>query len=87
MPPESSESETPPSTYTEAWLNGPNGHPFYTRTYLPGPSSPSPSSPSSPDPSSPSTNTSTTAAPPKAVLLFVHGYNDHIARHADTHGC
>ncbi|KAJ8486787.1 hypothetical protein ONZ51_g4623 [Trametes cubensis] len=71
-------SETSPSTYTEAWLNGPNSHPFYTRTYLPGPSS-------SPDPSSSSPNTSITAAPPKAVLLFVHGYNDHIARHADTH--
>ncbi|KAI0331908.1 lysophospholipase [Cubamyces sp. BRFM 1775] len=24
-------------------------------------------------------------APPKAAILFVHGYNDHIARHADTH--
>ncbi|KAH9903032.1 lysophospholipase [Cubamyces lactineus] len=69
-------SETP--TYIEAWLNGPNGHPFYTRTYLP----------SSPSPTSTSTSTSTSTAappPPKAVLLFVHGYNDHIARHADTH--
>ncbi|KAI0649103.1 lysophospholipase [Trametes meyenii] len=50
----------PSPTYTESWLDGPDGHRFYTRTYA-------------------------ATGPPKAVLLFVHGYNDHIARHADTH--
>ena len=76
MAPESPET----STYIEAWLNGPNGHPFYTRTYLP--SSPSPTSPST----STSTSTSTAAPPPpKAVLLFVHGFADHISRYEDVH--
>ncbi|CDO73711.1 hypothetical protein BN946_scf185015.g39 [Trametes cinnabarina] len=47
--------------YIEAWLNGPQDHPFYTRTYP------------------------STSGPPKALLLFIHGYNDHITRHEDTH--
>ncbi|OSD06579.1 lysophospholipase [Trametes coccinea BRFM310] len=52
----------PSPPYTEAWLDGPEAHPFYTRTYP-----------------------SSASGPPKAVLLFIHGYNDHISRHADTH--
>ncbi|KAI9060640.1 lysophospholipase [Trametes sanguinea] len=51
----------PSPSYTEAWLNGPQEHPFYTRTYA------------------------SATGPAKAVLVFIHGYNDHIARHADTH--
>ncbi|KAI0749779.1 lysophospholipase [Daedaleopsis nitida] len=49
----------PNSTYTEAWLAGPDGHSFYTRTYQ--------------------------APYPKAVLIFAHGFRDHIGRYADLH--
>ncbi|KAI0706362.1 alpha beta-hydrolase [Earliella scabrosa] len=52
----------PKATFTEAWLDGPDGHRFYTRTYPPA---------SSPQ--------------PKAVLLFVHGFADHISRYEDVH--
>ena len=52
----------PKATFTEAWLDGPDGHRFYTRTYPPL---------SSPQ--------------PKAVLLFVHGFADHISRYEDVH--
>ena len=49
----------PGSSYIEAWLAGPDGHSFYTRTYP--------------------------ATFPKAVLLFAHGFRDHIGRHEDVH--
>ncbi|RPD60088.1 lysophospholipase [Lentinus tigrinus ALCF2SS1-6] len=49
-------SNTP---YVEAWLAGPDGHSFYTRTYH--------------------------ATYPKAIAVFVHGFRDHISRHADVH--
>ena len=52
----------PKATFTEAWLDGPDGHRFYTRTYPPA---------STPQ--------------PKAVLLFVHGFADHISRYEDVH--
>ena len=47
-------------TYTKAWLDGRDGHHFYTRTY-------------------PATS------PQKAVLVFVHGFADHISRYEDVH--
>ncbi|TFK87461.1 lysophospholipase [Polyporus arcularius HHB13444] len=49
----------PDTPYVEAWLAGPDGHSFYTRTYH--------------------------ATSPKAVAVFVHGFRDHISRHADVH--
>ncbi|KAI0367769.1 alpha/beta-hydrolase [Pilatotrama ljubarskyi] len=49
------------TTHITAWLTGPDGHRFYTRTYT------------------------TATRPPTAVLLFVHGFNDYISRHEDTH--
>ncbi|KAI0719289.1 lysophospholipase [Cerioporus squamosus] len=49
----------PDKPYVEAWLAGPDGHSFYTRTYH--------------------------ANFPKAVAVFVHGFRDHISRHADVH--
>ena len=52
----------PKATFTEAWLDGPDGHRFYTRTYPP-----------------------TSTPQPKAVLLFVHGFADHISRYEDVH--
>ncbi|KAH9847866.1 lysophospholipase [Lenzites betulinus] len=45
--------------FTEAWLDGFDGHHFYTRTYQ--------------------------ATPAKAVLVFVHGFADHIGRYEDVH--
>ena len=53
-----------PSTYTEAWLPGPSGTKFYTRTYAPPPS----------------------AGPPKAAVLFIHGFVEHCARYEWAHG-
>lgn len=47
-------------SYIEAWLDGRDGHHFYTRTY-------------------PATS------PQKAVLVFVHGFADHISRYEDVH--
>ena len=46
--------------FTEAWLPGPGGTHFYTRTY----------------PSS---------SPPRAVLLFVHGFAEHVGRYEWAH--
>ncbi|CDO77813.1 hypothetical protein BN946_scf184722.g5 [Trametes cinnabarina] len=45
--------------YTEAWLDGPSGHRFYTCTYP--------------------------AEPPKAVVIFVPGFADHISRYEGIH--
>ncbi|KAI0363890.1 lysophospholipase [Pilatotrama ljubarskyi] len=45
--------------FQEAWLDGPDGHHFYTRTYP--------------------------AESLKAVLVFVHGFADHIGRYEDVH--
>ncbi|KAI8969876.1 lysophospholipase [Trametes punicea] len=47
------------STFSEAWLDGFDGHKFYTRTYP--------------------------ADPAKAVVIFVHGFADHIGRYEDVH--
>ncbi|PIL32215.1 hypothetical protein GSI_05460 [Ganoderma sinense ZZ0214-1] len=47
-------------SFTEAWLDGRDGHHFYTRTY-------------------PATSAQ------KAVLVFVHGFGDHITRYEDIH--
>ncbi|KAJ3019074.1 hypothetical protein NUW54_g178 [Trametes sanguinea] len=47
------------SVCSEAWLSGPAGHRFYTRTYA--------------------------ADKVKAVVLFVHGFADHISRYEDAH--
>ncbi|KAL1949729.1 hypothetical protein VTO73DRAFT_8610 [Trametes versicolor] len=47
--------------FTEAWIDGFDGHHFYTRTYVPP------------------------SGPPKAVLVFVHGFADHIGRYEDVH--
>ncbi len=46
--------------FTEAWLDGADGHRFYSRTY----------------PASPT---------PKAVLIFVHGFADHVGRYEQFH--
>ncbi|KAM5537986.1 hypothetical protein V8D89_008462 [Ganoderma adspersum] len=51
-----------PPAFIEAWLPGPDGTQFYTRTY------PSASS------------------PPRAVLVFVHGFAEHAGRYAWAHG-
>ncbi|KAI1782744.1 lysophospholipase [Ganoderma leucocontextum] len=49
------------AAFTEAWLPGPDGTQFYTRTY------PSPT-------------------PPRAVVLFVHGFAEHVGRYEWAHG-
>ncbi|TCD65571.1 hypothetical protein EIP91_002491 [Steccherinum ochraceum] len=49
-----SSSQTQP--YTEAWLAGPGGHQFYTRTYA-------------------------APSPPKALVVFVHGFAEHVGRY------
>ena len=51
-----------PPAFTEAWLPGPDGTQFYTRTY-----------PSVPN-------------PPRAVLVFVHGFAEHAGRYVWAHG-
>ncbi|KAJ7496818.1 lysophospholipase [Mycena latifolia] len=48
-------------TYTEAWLAGPQGTQFYTRTYLASPAS------------------------SKAVLVFIHGFAEHVGRYTEAH--
>ncbi|RPD79331.1 alpha/beta-hydrolase [Lentinus tigrinus ALCF2SS1-7] len=48
-------------TFSEAWLDGADGHHFYTRTYA------------------------ATLPNPKAVLIFVHGFADHISRYETIH--
>ena len=53
------------TAFREAWLDGPDGHRFYTRTY-----------PTTPP-----------GAPPKAVVLFLHGFMDHLARYETVHAC
>ena len=49
----------PGKDYIEAWLAGPDGHQFYTRTYP--------------------------AASPKGVILFVHGFAEHVGRYEHVH--
>ncbi|KAI0759681.1 lysophospholipase [Trametes elegans] len=49
------------AVFTEEWLDGFDGHHFYTRTYPAAP------------------------GPTKAVLVFVHGFADHIGRYEDVH--
>ncbi|KAI0919099.1 hypothetical protein AcW1_003438 [Taiwanofungus camphoratus] len=46
--------------FDEAWLAGPDGHKFYTRTYK-------------------------AADVPQAVILFIHGFAEHIARYEHAH--
>ena len=58
------DASPPTPTYTEAWLPGPSGTQFYTRTYAPPPS----------------------AGPPKAAILFIHGFVEHCARYEWAHG-
>lgn len=48
-------------TFTEAWLDGADGHQFYTRTYA------------------------AASSRPKAVLIFVPGFADHISRYETIH--
>ncbi|TFY63419.1 hypothetical protein EVG20_g6321 [Dentipellis fragilis] len=58
--------------YTEEWLTGPASTTFYTRTYLP--------------PAAPSTSTSPPPTlAPKAALVFVHGFIEHIGRYTHVH--
>ncbi|KAI0687842.1 lysophospholipase [Cerioporus squamosus] len=49
--------------YTEAWLDGIDGHSFYTRTYA----------------------AAAASSNPKAILVFVHGFADHISRYERIH--
>lgn len=57
-------------TYAEHWLKGPQSTSFYTRLYLP---------------SSSSDVTSTLPTRPKAAIIFVHGFVEHIGRYPHLH--
>ncbi|KAA1470435.1 lysophospholipase [Dentipellis sp. KUC8613] len=59
--------------YTEEWLTGPASTAFYTRTYLPPPSSSS-------SPTTPSDSPN-----PKAALVFIHGFIEHVGRYTHVH--
>lgn len=48
-------------SFTEPYILGPQGTPFYARTYAPQSST------------------------PKALLVAVHGFNEHITRHEHIH--
>lgn len=63
---------TSKTLYTEHWLKGPQLTSFYTRLYLPSSSSTS-------------EVTSTPSTRPKAALIFVHGFIEHIGRYEHLH--
>lgn len=63
---------TSKTLYSESWLKGPQSTSFYTRLYLPSSSSTSEA-------------TSTPSTRPKAALIFVHGFIEHIGRYEHLH--
>lgn len=65
-----STSKTP---YAEHWLQGPQSTSFYTRLYLPSSSS------------NTADATSTPPTRPKAALIYVHGFVEHVGRYDHLH--
>ena len=67
------------NTYSEHWLTGPQSTKFYVRTY-PAQSQSEPTSPAAT--TAPSTTTTTSATAPKGILVFLHGFIEHIGRYS-----
>ncbi|PAV15486.1 lysophospholipase [Pyrrhoderma noxium] len=67
------------NTYSEHWLTGPQSTKFYVRTY-PAQSQSEPTSPAAT--TAPPTTTTTSATAPKGILVFLHGFIEHIGRYS-----